>query len=235
MTTFTHPDYEAGQIILVDKPYGWTSFQVVNFIKWRLKKITGNKKIKIGHAGTLDPLATGLVMVCTGKKTKEIDQIQAETKIYEGTIFLGATTPSYDLETKVSERTLLEDITAEKLLETATTFLGEQTQIPPHFSAKKINGQPAYKKAHKGIKVEMRPNHVTIHGFELTRIALPQVDFRIICSKGTYIRSIAYDFGQKLGCGGFLAALRRTQSGEFKVSEAYRMGNLKIMLDNPPI
>ncbi len=229
------PDFEAGFVILVDKPYGWTSFDVVNYIKHRTKRITGNKKLKVGHAGTLDPLATGLVMVCTGKKTKEIDQIQAETKVYTGTIFLGATTPSYDLETPVSSRVPLENITEAKLLQTAYSFIGDQQQIPPSYSAKKINGQPVYKKARKGIKVELKPSSVTIHGFELTRINLPQVDFKITCSKGTYIRSIAYDFGQKLGCGGFLAALRRTQSGNFRVSEAYRMGDLKIMLDKPPL
>lgn len=228
-------DFEAGEVILVDKPYGWTSFDVVNFVKHRTKRITGNKKLKVGHAGTLDPLATGLVMVCTGKKTKEIDQIQAETKVYTGTIYLGATTPSYDLETPVSPRKSIADITEEQLYDAAKAFVGEHVQIPPSYSAKKINGQAAYKKARKGIKVEMRPNYVRIDEFVLTRISLPQVEFRISCSKGTYIRSIAFDFGQKLGCGGFLAALRRTQSGNFRVSDAYGMGDLKIMLDKPPL
>lgn len=227
-------DFEAGEVILVDKPYGWTSFDVVNYIKWRTKRITGNKKLKVGHAGTLDPLATGLVMVCTGKMTKQIDQIQAQTKIYTGTIFLGATTPSYDLETPVSARKEVADITREQLLETAASFLGEQGQYPPVFSAKKINGKRAYENARLGIQQEMRPNFVTIYGFELTRIALPQIDFKITCSKGTYIRSIAFDFGQKLGCGGLLAALRRTQSGDYVVSNALKMADLKIMLDKAP-
>lgn len=226
-------DFEAGTVLLVDKPYGWTSFDVVNYIRWRCKRITGNKKLKVGHAGTLDPLATGLVMVCTGKKTKEIDLIQAETKVYTGTIFLGATTPSYDLETPVSDRVPV-NFTKEELLETAATFLGEQAQIPPVFSAKKVDGKRAYEKARKGIKVDLQPNFIEIHGFELTRIDLPTIDFKITCSKGTYIRSIAYDFGEKLGCGGFLAALRRVQSGEYRVANAYKMGDLKIMLDKPP-
>ncbi|MES2628573.1 MAG: tRNA pseudouridine(55) synthase TruB [Bacteroidota bacterium] len=227
------PDFEAGTVLLIDKPYGWTSFDVVNWVRWRTKRITGNKKLKVGHAGTLDPLATGLVMVCTGKMTKEIDQIQAGTKVYTGTIFLGATTPSYDMETRVSGRVPVAHLTEEMLLAAAQKLTGDIEQIPPHFSAKKINGQPAYKKAHKGIKVEMRPNAVTVYGFELTRIDLPQVEFRITCSKGTYIRSLAHDFGKELGCGGFLAALRRTESGNFRVSEAYKMGDLKIMLDKP--
>ncbi len=228
-------DFEAGEVILVDKPYGWTSFDVVNYIKWRTKRITGNKKLKVGHAGTLDPLATGLVMVCTGKMTKQIDGIQAQTKTYTGTIFLGATTPSYDLETPVSVRTSVAHFRKEQLLKTAATFLGEQQQYPPAFSAKKIDGQRAYEKARKGIKQEMRPNTITIEAFELTRIDLPQVDFKIVCSKGTYIRSIAFDFGEKLGCGGFLAALRRTQSGDYAVSNALKMADLKIMLDKPPL
>ncbi len=228
-------DFEAGEVILVDKPYGWTSFDVVNYIKHRVKRITGNKKLKVGHAGTLDPLATGLVMVCTGKMTKSIDQLQAQTKVYTGTIFLGATTRSYDLETPVSKRVDVSGITKNKLLEVAHSFLGEQEQFPPVFSAKKIDGRAAYKSARQGIKVEMRPNMVTINSFELTRIALPQVDFKISCSKGTYIRSIAYDFGERLGCGGLLAALRREKSGEYAVANAYKMGDLKIMLDKPPL
>ena len=227
-------NFEAGEVILVDKPYGWTSFDVVNYIRWRTKRITGNKKLKVGHAGTLDPLATGLVMVCTGKMTKQVDLLQAQTKTYTGTIFLGATTPSYDLETPVSERYDVSAFSVEQLLDTAASFIGEQEQYPPAFSAKKIDGKRAYEKARLGIKQEMRPNIITIDAFELTRISLPQVDFKIVCSKGTYIRSIASDFGKKLGCGGFLAALRRTQSGEYSIANALKLADLKIMLDKAP-
>jgi tRNA pseudouridine55 synthase len=226
------PDYEAGEVILVDKPYGWTSFDVVNFIRHRTKRITGNKKLKVGHAGTLDPLATGLVLVCTGKMTKSIDQIQATVKTYKGTIFLGATTPSYDLETPVGPRTDVSHLSEKEILGCAATFLGMQHQVPPQHSAKKIDGQRAYTSARKGIKKEMTANEIEISRFDITRIDLPQVDFEIVCSKGTYIRSIAFDFGQKLGCGGFLAALRRTQSGEFSVANAHGMRELKIILDN---
>ncbi len=224
-------DFEAGEVILVDKPYGWTSFDVVNFIKHRTKRITGNKKLKVGHAGTLDPLATGLLLVCTGKMTKQIDKLQAAVKGYKGTIYLGGTTPSYDLESKVSLDKSQVERPAAEVAAIAQTFLGEQQQVPPIFSAKKIDGKRAYEAARKGEKRIMQANSVSIYKFDIARYSWPQVEFDIVCSKGTYIRSIAFDMGEKLACGGFLAALRRTQIGDYYVKDALKMSDLKIMLD----
>lgn len=213
-------EFTAGQILLIDKPLHWSSFQAVNKIKWALKKNLGLKKIKVGHAGTLDPLATGLLIVCTGKATKQISELQGQVKEYTGTFHLGATTPSYDLETEINETFPTDHITSE-ILETAKhSFLGEIDQRPPVFSALKKDGKRLYEHARKGEEVEIPTRKVTILEFELTRVALPEIDFRVICSKGTYIRSLAFDFGQAVGSGAHLTALRRTKIGDYSVDKA---------------
>jgi len=214
-------EYQEGQILLIDKPLTWSSFQAVNKIKWLLKSQLGLKKIKVGHAGTLDPLATGLLIICTGKFTKGISDIQAQKKEYTGTFYLGATTPSYDLETAV-DATFPTDHITEAMLQTVidTRFIGEIDQKPPIFSAIKKDGKRLYEHARAGEEIEIATRKTTIYEFELTRIALPEVDFRISCSKGTYIRSIAFDFGRALGSGAHLTALRRTKIGDYSVTLA---------------
>ena len=212
--------YEEGQILLIDKPYGWTSFQAVNKLKWKIRHLHKLAKLKIGHAGTLDPLATGLLIVCTGKFTKRIEEFQAQEKEYTGTFVLGATTPCYDMEKPVDKEFPTNHITEETILETAKTFVGEQMQVPPIFSAVKIAGKRAYDYARQAQDVEIKAKPVFIKEFEITRIAMPEVDFRIVCSKGTYIRSIARDFGEKLQSGAYLSALRRTRIGGFLVENS---------------
>ena len=212
--------YEEGQILLIDKPYGWTSFQAVNKLKWKIRHLHKLAKLKIGHAGTLDPLATGLLIVCTGKFTKRIEEFQAQEKEYTGTFVLGATTPCYDMEKPVDKEFPTNHITEENILETAKTFVGEQMQVPPIFSAVKIAGKRAYDYARQEQDVEIKAKPVLIKEFEITRIAMPEVDFRIVCSKGTYIRSIARDFGEKLQSGAYLSALRRTRIGDFLVENS---------------
>lgn len=216
----TEEDFKNGQVLLIDKPLTWTSFQAVNKIRWHIKQRFNLKKIKVGHAGTLDPLATGLLVVCTGKKTKTIDLIQATDKEYRGTITVGGTTPSYDKETEVNETFPTEHITDELIYETAKSFLGANEQIPPAHSAIKINGERVYKKARRGEEVIMKPRLITINEFEITAINLPEISFRIACTKGTYIRSIAFDFGQRLNSGGYLSSLVRTKIGELKIEDA---------------
>ena len=207
-----------GQILLIDKPLNWSSFQAVNKLKYILKrKYELPKKFKIGHAGTLDPLATGLLIVCTGKFTKKITEIQGQAKEYTGTITLGATTPSYDLETEINETFPTEHITEALIRETTKQFVGEIDQKPPVFSAIKKNGIRLYEHARAGEEVEILSRKITIHEFEITRIALPEIDFRVKCSKGTYIRSLAFDFGKALQSGGYLSALRRTKIGDYSV------------------
>jgi tRNA pseudouridine55 synthase len=220
----TAEDFQNGQILLIDKPLHWTSFQAVNKMKWLLRSKLGLKKIKIGHAGTLDPLASGLLVVCTGKFTKKITELQGQEKEYSGTFFIGATTPSYDLETEVDETFPTDHITDELIRETTKQFLGEIDQKPPIFSAIKKDGKRLYEHARAGEEVEIASRKTTIHEFEITRIEMPEVDFRISCSKGTYIRSIAYDFGRALGSGAHLTALRRTKSGDYSVDEALGLG-----------
>lgn len=212
---------EQGGFILLNKPYTWTSFQATKKIQYILKRHFGLKKIKIGHAGTLDPLATGLLVLCVGKYTKRIEEFQAQEKEYTGTIHLGATTPSYDLETEIDNTYPVEHINENLIYETAKSFIGEQSQIPPIFSALKINGVRAYTKAREGKEVEIKERTIHIYDFEITDIRFPEVDFRIRCSKGTYIRSIARDFGAKLKSGAYLSALCRTKIGDFKLSEAF--------------
>ena len=211
-------DFLEGQILLIDKPLTWSSFQAVNKLKYVLKrKYDLPKKFKIGHAGTLDPLATGLLIICTGKFTKKITEIQAQTKEYTGTIVLGATTPSYDLETEVDATFPTEHINEALILETTKQFLGEIDQKPPVFSAIKKDGKRLYEHARAGEEVEIASRKTTIFEFEITRIALPEVDFRVQCSKGTYIRSLAFDFGKALQSGGYLSVLRRTKIGDYSV------------------
>ncbi len=216
----TAEDYKNGQVLLLDKPLEWTSFQVVNKVRWLIKKEFGLKKIKVGHAGTLDPLATGLLILCTGSFTKKIDTYQAQHKEYTGTITLGATTPSYDLETEIDRRYDISEITSEKIKQTTLQFLGEIEQQPPVFSALKKDGKRLYEFARAGEEVSVPTRKVHISEFEITKIELPQVEFRVACSKGTYIRSLAHDFGKALENGAYLSALRRTKIGDFSVEDA---------------
>ena len=213
-------DFRGGEVLLVDKPLEWTSFDVVNKLRYELKRKTGIKRFKVGHAGTLDPLATGLLIVCCGKATKTIESYMGMPKEYTGTITLGSVRPSYDLETEISETFDISEITEQQIREAVETFIGEIDQVPPLFSAKKIDGRKAYEFAREGTEVKLKPNKITIYEYEITRIELPEVDFRIVCSKGTYIRSLAYDLGRVLNNGGHLSALRRAAIGDFKVSDA---------------
>lgn len=213
-------DFLDGQVILIDKPLTWSSFQAVNALKWAIRKKFNLKKLKIGHAGTLDPLATGLLIICTGKFTKKIPEFQGWPKEYMGTFTLGATTPSYDLETEVDQRFPWEHITREDLEKAAGEFLGEIEQFPPMFSAIKKDGKRLYELARDGKTVELSPRKIEIFSFEITGTDLPQVDFRVVCSKGTYIRSLAHDFGRVLGTGAHLSRLRRTKIGDFNVDNA---------------
>ena len=214
----TAEDFLEGQILLIDKPLTWSSFQAVNKLKYILKrKYDLPKKFKIGHAGTLDPLATGLLIVCTGKFTKRITEIQAQAKEYTGTITVGATTPSYDLETEVDAIFPTEHITDELIQETVKQFLGEIDQKPPVFSAIKKDGKRLYEHARAGEEVEISFRKTTIYEFEITKFELPKIAFRVVCSKGTYIRSLAYDFGKALNSGAYLSVLRRTKIGDFSV------------------
>ena len=214
-------DYQEGQILLIDKPLKWSSFQAVNKLKFGLiKELKLPKKFKIGHAGTLDPLASGLLLICTGKFTKRIEELQGQAKEYTGTITVGSTTPSYDLETEINATFPTEHITEALINETLPQFIGEIDQKPPVFSAIKKDGKRLYESARAGIEVEIKTRKVSVSEFEITRIALPEIDFRIVCSKGTYIRSIAYDFGLALNSGGHLTALRRTKIGDYSVENA---------------
>lgn len=221
-----------GRVLLVDKPRQWTSFDVVNKIKSVLRYHLGIKKIRVGHAGTLDPLATGLLIICTGRATKEIEQYQGMDKTYTGSFCLGQTTPSYDLETKPENRQPIGHLTHDDLHRAADSFIGVQDQVPPLFSAKKIGGERAYTHARRGMQTSMEPGRVEIKSFEITRIHFPEVGFRVVCSKGTYIRALARDFGEKTGVGAYLSALRRTHIGHFSVSDAWQTDQLEEMLGN---
>lgn len=216
----TKEDFLNGQILLIDKPLEWSSFQAVNALKWAIRKKFDLKKIKIGHAGTLDPLATGLLIICTGKFTKKIPELQGQIKEYTGTFTLGATTPSYDLETEVNQTYPTEHLTQNIIKEATKEFLGEIEQVPPIFSALKKDGKRLYELAREGKEVDIKSRKITISEFEITRIQLPEVDFRVVCSKGTYIRSLAHDFGKALGSGAHLSTLRRTKIGDFNVNNA---------------
>lgn len=213
-------DYLNGQVVLIDKPLNWTSFQVVNKIRWLIRKQFDLKKLKVGHAGTLDPLASGLLILCVGKFTKKIDTYQAQHKEYTGTITLGATTPSYDLETEIDQTFDISRITSEMIHNATVTFIGEIDQKPPVFSALKKEGKRLYEFARAGEEVEIPTRKITISAFEITKIELPNVEFRVACGKGTYIRSLAHDFGKVLDNGAHLSALRRTKIGDFSVVNA---------------
>jgi len=213
-------DFKNGQILLINKPLNWTSFQVVNKLRWVIRKKYSIKKIKVGHAGTLDPLATGLLIICTGKFTKKINTFQAEKKEYTGTFTLGSTTPSFDLETAINETFSTNHITDKKIKEATNLFLGEIEQTPPLYSAIKKDGIRLYELARKGETTEIKSRKVTIFDFEITKINMPNVEFRIVCSKGTYIRSIANDFGKALVSGAHLSTLCRTKSGDFNIDNA---------------
>lgn len=212
--------YQSGQIILIDKPLEWTSFQVVNKMRHHIRKKYGLKKIKVGHAGTLDPLATGLLVICTGKATKRIEELQAGEKEYEVTMQLGMTSPSFDLETKPEFSGEIGHVNEEKLNSTLQSFLGDSKQLPPMFSAVKVDGKRLYDLARKGESLELQPRAIHISEIELSNVELPLVRFRVRCSKGTYIRSLVSDLGRILGCGAVMTALRRTGSGEHLVSGA---------------
>lgn len=216
-------DYLSGQAILIDKPVNWTSFDVVA----KLRRLINVKKV--GHAGTLDPLATGLLIVCTGKKTKEIANYQEQRKKYIGIITLGKSSPSMDLATNITEKSVPENLTEEKIFEVRNKFLGKIEQVPPMFSAVKHKGKALYKLARKGKEVEREPRQVEIYSFDITKIELPDIHFEIACSKGTYIRVIANDFGNELGCGGILSLLRRTEIGDYKVDDANSMNEFSSM------
>ena len=226
-------EFLAGKVLLIDKPLKWSSFQAVNKLKYILKrKYNLPKKFKIGHAGTLDPLASGLLIICTGKFTKSITEIQAQEKEYTGTIMVGATTPSYDLETEIDATFPTEHITEELILETTKQFLGEIDQKPPVFSAIKKDGKRLYEHARAGEEVEIQSRKTTIYEFEITRIQLPEIDFRVKCSKGTYIRSLAFDFGKAVNSGGYLTALRRTKIGDFDIINSENLALEKSYFEN---
>lgn len=216
----TLEDFKNGQVVLIDKPLTWTSFQVVNKVRWLIKKKYDIKNIKVGHAGTLDPLASGLLILCTGKFTKKIEEFQGMPKEYTGTFFLGATTPSYDLETEINQYFKTNHISEELIYNTSKDFIGKINQKPPIFSAIKKEGKRLYEIAREGKETEIKAREITIYEFEITKISLPEVEFRVVCSKGTYIRSLAFDFGKALNSGGYLSKLRRTKIGDFLVENA---------------
>lgn len=219
-----------GEILLINKPFKWTSFDVVGKIRVILKYRLGIKKIKVGHSGTLDPLATGLMIICTGKFTKRIEEFQNQDKVYTGTFCLGSTTPSYDLESETENVKDISELKHEDILAITKMFIGEQQQIPPNFSAVKIDGKRAYEMAREGQEFEIEPKTITIKRFEITRINLPEVDFEVECSKGTYIRSLARDFGKALGCGAHLTSLCRTKVGDYSLNDAITLDQLEALV-----
>ncbi len=228
LASLTQEQWLKGQFLLVDKPLHWTSFQVVNKVRWALKKRLGLKKIKVGHAGTLDPLATGLLILCVGKWTKKIDSYQSMEKQYTGCFLLGATTPSYDLETDIDKTFPTAHIKKEDLVQIQKQFLGDLLQKPPVFSAIKKEGTRLYEHARKGNQVAVPERKIQINKFEIDSSAFPEIAFKVNCSKGTYIRSLAHDFGQKLQSGAHLTQLRRTKIGKYTVEDAY---NLQALID----
>lgn len=234
LATTTPPfEFQTGCLLLVDKPKGWTSFDVVNKLRWKIRKKLGLRKFKVGHAGTLDPMATGMLNICTGKWTKRLQELQGLDKTYTGTITLGGTTASYDAEEPVNEIFPTDHITEALILEAAAGLTGDLQQLPPIFSAIKVDGQPLYKKARRGEMVEVKPRPVTVHEFRITRIALPEVDFVISCSKGTYIRSLAHDMGKALDSGGYLTALRRTVVGHYTEADMWNLDELLETIGEP--
>jgi len=230
-------NFQEGEVLLFNKPFEWTSFNLVNSVRHLIKYHTGIKKIKVGHAGTLDPLATGLLIICTGKFTKKIDEYQGLEKEYTGTFTLGKTTPSFDLETEINQSFPTNHITDSLIKETAKTFIGEIEQTPPVFSAIKIDGKRAYLYARKKEEVVIKSKIVKISEFEITAIEMPVINFRVVCSKGTYIRSLANDFGMKIESGAYLSSLTRTRIGNFKQENSFEINDFKetlIKLKNNP-
>lgn len=228
-------DFKKGEILYFDKPYGWTSFGLVAKVRYALCKKLGVKKLKVGHAGTLDPLATGVLVLCTGKATKLIPELQAHTKEYVATIRLGATTPSFDLEKGIDAVYPTEHITQALVEETLKKFIGEIYQVPPVFSACKVNGDRAYDLARKGEAVELQPKLLVIDELELLRCELPEIEVRVVCSKGTYIRALARDIGEALNSGAHLTALRRTRVGTVRVEDCLQLDSFQEWLDNQTI
>ncbi|GAA4889232.1 tRNA pseudouridine(55) synthase TruB [Flaviramulus aquimarinus] len=236
----TKDDFLSGQVLLIDKPLNWTSFQVVNKLRWEIRQAFNIKKIKVGHAGTLDPLATGLLVICTGKMTKQIDTFQGQIKEYTGTIVLGSTTPSFDLETEINETFPIGHITEDLIYKTTEQFIGEIQQFPPIFSALKKDGKRLYEYARAGENVKIKSRTVSIQEFKITKINTSSklstgsiyIDFRVVCSKGTYIRSLANDFGKALKSGAYLSALRRTKIGDFDVKKASSIEDFIKSLDS---
>ncbi len=228
-------DFKKGEILYFDKPYGWTSFGLVAKVRYALCKKLGVKKLKVGHAGTLDPLATGVLVLCTGKATKLIPELQAHTKEYVATIRLGATTPSFDLEKEIDAVYPTEHITQALVEETLKKFIGEIYQVPPVFSACKVNGDRAYDLARKGEAVELQPKLLVIDELELLRCELPEIEVRVVCSKGTYIRALARDIGEALNSGAHLTALRRTRVGTVRVEDCLQLDSFQEWLDNQTI
>lgn len=213
-------EIQEGKVFLIDKPLDWTSFDVVNKVRWNIKKAYNLKKIKVGHAGTLDPKATGLLILCTGKFTKRIDEIQAESKVYTGIFKLGATTPTYDTESEENEKFPDKHISEELIHQAAKQFIGDIEQFPPIHSAIKVDGKRLYELARAGKEVEVQPRRISIYEFRISKIEMPFVEFKVHCGKGTYIRSLAYDFGKALNSGAYLTELRRTKIGDFSVDDA---------------
>ncbi|RYY56616.1 MAG: tRNA pseudouridine(55) synthase TruB [Chitinophagaceae bacterium] len=216
--------FAEGRVILIDKPIDWTSFDAVH----KIRNLVKTKKV--GHAGTLDPLATGLLIICTGKFTKRINEYMAQVKEYTGSITLGATTPTYDLESEPINEKPVDHISTEMIHAATAPFIGEILQVPPAHSAIKVNGKRVYELARQGVEVKLEPRKLTIHEFEITSVEMPKVFFRVLCSTGTYIRSLANDFGEALGCGGYLSSLRRTKIGDFSVDDAQTIDQFREMI-----
>lgn len=223
-------DFKEGEILYFDKPLNWTSFKLVGRVRWAISHYLGVKKIKVGHAGTLDPLASGVMVLCTGKATKEIERLQYGTKEYEATLMLGATTPSFDMEHEVDATYPTEHITRELVEKTLLRFQGEIMQVPPMFSAVKVDGRRAYSYARNGEEVEIQPKPITIDSIELLDYSMPRITIRVVCGKGTYIRSLARDLGEALDSGAYLTALRRTRVGDVRVEDCLQFRQFKEML-----
>ena len=217
---YSKDSFLEGELLLINKPIGWTSFQIVNKIRWLIKSQYDLKKIKVGHAGTLDPLAEGLLILCTGKWTKKIDEFQGQDKLYSGIFYIGATTPSFDLETEINSRQSIEHIDENILLESTNKFIGDQFQIPPIYSAIKQNGKKLYEYARKGETIELKKRKINISEFKITKIELPKVHFKVKCGKGAYIRSLANDYGLELKSGAYLYKLKREGIGDFNIKDA---------------
>lgn len=224
-------DFLGGEVLLIDKDVSWTSFDVVNKIRFLLKHVAGIPKIKVGHAGTLDPMASGLLVICTGKATKQIDQYQAQEKEYTGTFTLGVTTPSFDVETEIDNHYPTDHITDNHIHSTARAFEGWTEQTPPVYSAIKVKGERAYKYARENAKVELRSRKIHIQKFEITQIQMPEVFFSVVCSKGTYIRALARDYGKAMDSGAFMSSLRRTRIGDFQVDNALTISGFQHLLE----